>query len=513
MSPGFPEPANAVATELPRNNPVAVAWLKGFCEAYRRKARSADKAVRRQVHRSQHLGRPTQFVHLWIRAYPPLDIHFLVAAHLPDWPDKEIHSWGPMDPAQLGAALQELDAQPWFHSRIPRRRDFGLVSFPDSTRRGELHDYIDPHLRGLHDHIHRQLFNPGRPDASFYFQGASADVSFTTFHGDLFAQSTKDIVAGFFREAAANLERVREFRREKKNRPPSLPYQEPGPSGYTAVLYPARHIGKSPHRPLPDRLWKGFLAGPGQIVFQAQVGGRRVFATHEGVLGVEEPDKERARRYLNLVCWKLGEMGQQAAYLRPRDLGPFRWRNPAPGNPIEFSSWAYGPDDRRTADEEQVSFFFHWLSKRQVRQAFLAAETLSQDPDADSLIDLLEAEGNLEAEAFRQAFFLGWTIVEKRLAEVWEKALIVAFGDEGSAETEWVPTAIAAGLQRAGLLPSGTVERIKKHKKQRNRILHGSPTNSREAKAMVDTARQAVKELREAERRIHARSHQPTPVE
>lgn len=490
---------------LPRNDPRAVAWFTALATAYRKRARQVPKVVLNRVHASQRLGTKTQFAHIWLKLHPPLDCHLVVVTHFPDLPDKQIQSWGPIEPKDLDRTLNEFDAMDWYHRPVVKRRRGPVWDVPIPTQHGLLHESVDIHLRGLYDDIRIQHLNPReREDGELYLQGIAHDFGVCRFHGNLFDRSPESTVDYYFREAAENLRRIREYKRERRNQPPPTYPPEPPVSGYTAVLFPTRHIGKNPAKTISERFWgKHPWAAPGNIVFDRTYGGVRAFATYEGQIGAVIGNQKQARDFLNMVCYALRKAGMPTAHLRPRDLGGFTLRPENP-NELEFRSYSYNPDDRPSAAKGERLFGTSMVPIPKMDRAFRRALRLVKDADRECYADLLEAESQLEEERFRQAFFLSWTLVERRLGEVWEKLLLQAVGEgqQKDVSVEWQATVIAGALMRVGLLSEPLGGQLRQLNRKRNGILHGKGATKKDAESMFAAANATVRELRLAQNKL-----------
>lgn len=490
---------------LPRNDPLAVAWFQGLTAAYRKQARSVPKVVLQRVHASQRLGRKTQFAHIWLKLHPPLDCHLVVVTHFSDRPDKHVESWGPIEPKDLERTLAEFDAMEWYHRPVVKRRRGPVWDVPIATQHGLLHESIDIHVRGLYDDIRIQHLHPReREDGELYLQEVAHEFGVCRFHGNLLGRNPEATVNYFFREAAENVRRIREYKRERRNQPPPTYPPEPPTSGYTAVLFPIRHIGKNPAKTISERFWgKHPWAAPGNVVIDRTYNGVRALATYEGHIGVVIGDQDSARNFLNMVCYALRKAGTPTAYLRPRDLGAFTLR-PEKETELEFRSYSYNPDDRPSAAKGERIFGASMAPISKVDRAFRRAVKLVKDPDLESYSDLLEAESQLEEERFRQAFFLAWTLVERRLGEVWELLLLKAVGESAqpAVSVEWKATVIAGGLMRVGMLTVPLGSQLRELNRKRNQILHGKVATKKDAESMFAAANAAVRELRLAQSRL-----------
>lgn len=496
---------------LPRNDPKALAWFQALADAYRRKAQSVPKVVLQRVHANQRFGRRTQFLHVWMKLHPPIDCHFVLAVHFPDLPDKLVESWGPIEPKDLARTLEEVDKVDWYHRPVKKKRRGPFVEVSVPTQHGLLHESVDIHLKGLYDEVRYRAFNPrDRDDRELYLHGIKGEGGAGRFNGDLFGRDPGSIVGYYFQEAAANVKRIRDHKRQRQAEGPVPYYQEPPIDGHTAVLFPAHHIGKNPARTITERFWgKRAWSAPGNFVLDRTYNGTRVLATYEGHIGVVLADKEAARDFLNMACYALRVAGVPVIYLRPRDVGGFIFRKP--GDPteegLEFRSYSYAPDDRPTADKADHVFYHRVVTLAQIERAFRRATKLVKDPDLHAYRDLLEAESQHEEERFRQAFFLAWTLVERRLGEVWEQVLhrAVGQGPKRSMTVEWKPIIIAGALQQAGHLSHELVGRIRALNSKRNEIVHTKSATKADAEAMLETARNAVKELRAAQKSLRRR--------
>ncbi len=267
---------------VPRQDARALAWFARLIEEYRKRARSEDAPVRRLVHVSQRLGRPTQFAHLWMRSWPDTEFHFVVAMHWPSLSDGVTYSWGPFEPKDLQRVLEELYAEPWFQWPVKLKRRGPVFSVRDPTSRGRLSDHLARQIGSIFDTLRVHLMNPSREDSALYLQGWDANHGSVVFHGYLLQRNPADFVDQFFREARGNRERRRHYLREVRQTIPTppVPYVEPPPSGYASRLYPPCNIGKHPASTMAELLWGPFTSGsPGTRIVEVKTPLGAAFAT------------------------------------------------------------------------------------------------------------------------------------------------------------------------------------------------------------------------------------------
>ncbi|MES2155534.1 MAG: hypothetical protein V4510_10405 [bacterium] len=130
--------------------------------------------------------------------------------------------------------------------------------------------------------------------------------------------------------------------------------------------------------------------------------------------------------------------------------------------------------------------------------AFRKASASLSDPAAAWHVALLEAESHLDDEEWRQAFFLAWTVVERRLNESWEGLLRKATGAQGTkSDAAWQTVQMAGGLEIAGWLPPATAAKIIAYNRKRNSILHGETSSQTDARKMLEIAKETVAALSE----------------
>jgi hypothetical protein len=501
---------------LPCQDPRALSWLGGLVQAYRGRAARTPKSVMRYVHAAENLGPPTQIIHVWTQGYPTRDFHLLFFLHLPELPDGTVASWGPIRPDQLASVFAEFDAQPWMKTKVERKADrSGFRVMPNPLRENLVRDFIEPQLRSYHDLIRLHLFHPMPADFGLHISGDTGGVSHATYNGDLLAQNCTNLVELIFTQAAGNRESVLAYRRERRKNPVPTPGAPPAHTwaGHYAYLYPAVYIGKTPERPIAERIWGIYTQGPGLPVLEKTVKGFHVFAALNGAIGVADPDEARASRYLNLVAHVLRKRKTKPKFLRQRDISGFNWNRTLAADtaqPLQFTGWGQPTDDRRPRDGPWFMYGWmrDWLSVKAIETAFRQAANLMDDPDSGRNLDLLEAETHVEEGAYRQGFFLAWVVVETRIVEVWDhllKSLATKPGPARKDNGSWHVNDMAAGLCRAGVIADNTTSKIASFNTKRNDILHGAGATEADARAVVALARQVLLEARTGEKAIRAK--------
>ncbi|MEA3190860.1 MAG: hypothetical protein QOD77_1442 [Thermoplasmata archaeon] len=253
----------------------------------------------------------------------------------------------------------------------------------------------------------------------------------------------------------------------------SVPSPEPIPPVRGAFLPANIRIGKVESNRLSDWYWpRDQDSFPGVLVFRGQLGGLAVMATHNGFIGIETPDEAAAHRWFNFVMAGLLREGLPAAIVRNRDLASVY---PPPDSSPSWGG-SYPSNGRRGRD----AFAQHRVTNQEFERVLCHAEELSRMAYADKIPLFLEALTHLESQEAAQSFLFSWSIIETKLAEIWQ-AFLASKGvsnrrREKLEGTDWDVDVRCEVLQLAGMLQAELFEQLRPIRGIRNKFAHGDPT-------------------------------------
>lgn len=487
---------------IPRNDPRAVAWIRSIILKFRARQATVEKGHQKYLRGMEPLHGPSQAFHIWVRSPEILDNHLIIFTCSRKLPDVHIESFGPIGLKQVLEVYDYIDEMPNLREPAEHARSRGLVHVRQPDRPDTIMQHLDSYLTGFYHNLRSQAFNLHAKDIRVLPNAPTRNASVWTFHGDLFSNSPAEVIDPFFEEAKNNFERVRAFRRERRSKrvPAPAEYSPDDWEGYYAFLYPSFVIGRRPEMPIRERIFGGWLGGPGRVILTLSTGGTEFFAMRSGAVGVVVPDREGARFLLNLVACELNRIGKECHYLRDRDLAGFRRRLDDRTGQREFTSWSF-PDrfymGRQREEEPNLFTNRTWIPEKTLQRAIQKAVSARRKKEASARLLVFEAETHLREKAFRQSFFLSWIVVETTLYGLWEKLLGQLRGRARekikAGPEEWNVAPVTRALMLAGRITPALGGQVLGFNMKRNRYLHGdaAPTES-DASGILEVSKNLV---------------------
>ena len=367
---------------------------------------------------------------------------------------------------------------------------------PNPSQPSRYGEYV---AQWLHDFVgaaKNAAFVDCDPTRGYFRQVNLENWSIESFHGDKRSVDYEKVVKG----AIAGV--MDQSEPGKKPRPvPRKQAELPGGKGFGAYFLPPIIIGKLPKSTIGDRL-RGTMGRHMHMTdrksFVQPFGETPVIVTNNGHVGACTGDSELAIRILNTIMATFEMKGLEARAVLEDELTEIEY-DPEMLNIILRS---YDPDKTRNKpvdgypNELTPKRAVREMKEETVKSMIEAASKIFEDPSMTKMVvDFGDMLANMKDGEFRQAFTIGWIIVEEHIFQKWK--------DESGSESASVqkdskrrPRADTMLRAIRSTIPSQNYDAFMDLKCIRNEYMHeGGRITKQQAQNMLDAVKNYVLEM------------------
>lgn len=461
-------------------------WLFQVASEWRRQVASLPAEAVTSDHDLNYLFRDPCQIDV-LRFYHPLhnlDFRVCVISHFGDEPDLQIRMLGPYYPHIAPAVIEEYLKDPrWQRPISPEQLEQSPVLLITASTYGEA---LQGRVLELHRPLQTYLNN------TIKSEGVNGrEYGRSSLIGDCYTFS----IAGSIEEAQLDVsayvrqELARRILTQGTSSRAAIAHEDSKIHGFGAFLLPPTWIGA-----VPQRTVREYLEGvrPAQVahrnvVLQASYRGRPSTVTQSGFFAVaaSRDERELAAQYLNEIFATLLFQGHATAAIAPSDL----MSASDVTQPFNAIGW-----DGEISLEQENHFWgqAEWyplklgglaIDLSHLREALKDSEQYARHDDRKLVMQIcLEASTALRRREYRSAFLSAWTAIELNCGTLWKRHITHQVTSQALLDhlDGWDISRMTGILNKEGHLRAEQARQLNAFRKQRNDVLHGGYSPSKE---------------------------------
>jgi len=259
---------------------------------------------------------------------------------------------------------------------------------------------------------------------------------------------------------------------------------------YGTYFYPRIWIGEIPKRSFKEKVQKQFFPKSTNHFFPKYKGFQTTIQ-QDGLLAIVNEDKIESLDMLNEIMGVALVLGLPCYAIREPEVGEIRIDSETLA--IKGSTMSLVSDRTRQVNQwgepsymsvmTPITFL---LSIEDIMNLLSRAERITRDIEIKkSLLFLLESFTHLQSSEYPQCFVMGWTVVEKYIASIWdgflkEKSITGKRREKLRQGSLWTTDDIVESLNLAGAIDADTYANLMNLKDKRNKILHKEETATKD---------------------------------
>ena len=265
---------------------------------------------------------------------------------------------------------------------------------------------------------------------------------------------------------------------------------KPNLKAYGTYFYPPIWIGEIPKRSFKEKAQRQFFPKPREH-FTTKYRSFLTIIQQDGLLAIENEDKIKALDMLNEVMSVALILGLSCYAIREPEIGEIKIDSETLA--IKGSTMSLVSDrTRQVSPWGEPSYMSMMtpttflLSKEDVIDLLNRAGRITRDVETKkSLLFLLESYTHLQSSEYPQCFVMGWTVVERHIASMWDdflkdKAIVGKRRQKLRQGMLWTTDDIIESLNIAGAIDAQDYGSLMSLKDKRNKILHRGETATKD---------------------------------
>lgn len=282
---------------------------------------------------------------------------------------------------------------------------------------------------------------------------------------------------------------------------------------YGTYFYPPIWIGEIPKRSFKEKAQRQFFPKPREH-FTTEYKGFLTIIQQDGLLAIVKESKMEVLDMLNEIMGVALVLGLSCYAIREPEVGEINIDGETLA--IKGSTMSLVSDRTRQVNQFGEPSYTSMmmpttflLSKEDVIDLLNRAGKITRDVETKkSLLFLLESYTHLQSSEYPQCFVMGWTVVERYIASIWDaflkdKSITGKRRQKLRQAMLWTTDDILESLNLAGAIDAQIYSNLMSLKDKRNKILHRGETATKEdaeqsfkaSLALVQNSMQTLGEL------------------
>ena len=479
-------------------------WVTQLLSCFRREAEKLLPEQKSRISNLDDFSFPCQSDVVWLQnSQMGLDFQLLIFQHFEDRPDLEVFVHGPVP---FSKAIDEFERiladEKWGRLLTPDDRYF--VEDGERTLRRILGGTFLSAIDDLRNYATQSAFAEAARIPVVARKTWLTHNSFTWLaQGDIRSVEPTDIVATVIEDAAKRVLHTE-----------TQPTSKSELVAYGSYFYPPIWVGEMPRRTFAEKAHKQHAFDTAKKKFTFIYKGLQTVVREDGLTAIAAGTKANALEMLNEIMGTAVLSGLPCFAVREPEVGDIRldaetleirgWTMSLVSDRTRLGTWFEGDSIGRLPTLRSI------VSEDDLRNLFRNADTIPRDTEAKGIVlFLLEAYTHLESSEYPQSFVMGWTVVEKYIASLWDDFLkdrTITGGRRGKLKhgLQWTTDHVLEALQLAGAMDSKRYESFMSLKGKRNKILHeGQMVTKEDAQECLVMAHQIVMDVAQKLGAVH----------
>lgn len=460
-------------------------WLRQTITLFREEASKIAPDQRIKISNLDDLSFPCQVDVFWFQNERfKMDFQLIIYQHFKDRSDLEICIHGPIP---FYKAVDELDRilgyEKWSQELASDEHYF--IEDGDRTLRRILEGEFLSALEGLRRYTVSVTFAESVKPVIISQKMYVTKESFAWFvWGNICLKTPEEIINDIVGKSIVEA--------PKPSPKPDTERRVPKPDlkAYGTYFYPAVWIGEIPKRSFREKAQKQFFPKPREH-FTTEYRGFPAIIQQDGLLAIVSESKIEAFDMLNEIMGVALVLGLPCYAIREPEVGEIK----IDGETLAIKGHTMSLVSDRTRQVStwgepsymsmmpQTTFL---LSKENIIDLFNRADRITKDDEIKkSLLFLLESYTHLQSSEYPQCFIMGWTVVERYIASVWDEFLkkksISGDRRKKLRGLLWTTDDILESLNLAGEIDTQDYSNIMSLKYKRNKIIHKGEAATKDA--------------------------------
>lgn len=461
------------------------AWLRQLITTFRQEASKLPPDQRTKISNLDDLSSPCQVDVFWFQNEQfKLDFQLIIYQHFKDRSDLEICIHGPIP---FYKAIDELDKilsyEKWSQELASDERYF--IEDGDRTLRRILEGEFLSALEELRRYTLSLAFAESVQPVMISHKMYVTKESFTWFvWGNICLMKPVEIVNDIIGKSVVKAPKPSPKPDTDKRVPKS------DLKAYGTYFYPPIWIGEIPKRSFKEKAQKQFFPKSGDH-FTTEYRGFRTVAQQDGLLAIINKSKIEVLDMLNEIMGVALVLGLSCYAIRESEVGEIKIDSETLA--IKGSTMSLVSDRTRQVSPwgepsymSMMTTTTFLLSKEDVIDLLNRAGRIARDIEIKkSLLFLLESYTHLQSSEYPQCFIMGWTVVERYLASMWDdflkdKSIAGKRRQKLRQGLLWTTDDIIESLNLAGAIDAQNYSSLMSLKDKRNKILHRGETATKD---------------------------------
>ncbi len=467
-------------------------WFRQTITLFREEVSKITPDQRMKISNLDDLSSPCQVDVFWFQNEQfKMDFQLIIYQHFKDRSDLEICIHGPIPFYKAVDELERiLSYEKWSQELASDERY--LIEDGDRTFRRILEGEFLSALEELRRYTLNLAFaESGKPVMISSKMYVTKESSAWFVWGNIYLKKPEEIINDIVGKSITEAPKPSPKPDTDKRVPKS------GLKAYGTYFYPPIWVGEIPKRSFKEKAQRQFFPKPREH-FTTKYRGFLTIIQQDGLLAIVNESKMEALDMLNEIMGVALVLGLSCYAIREPEVGEIKIDSETLA--IKSSTMSLVSDRTRQAstwgEPSYMSMMMpttFLLSKEDVIDLLNGAGKITRDVEIKkSLLFLLESYTHLLSSEYPQCFVMGWTVVERYIASMWD-----AFLKDKSITAErrkklrrgmvWTTDDIVESLNLAGAIDAQSYSSLMSLKDKRNKILH------RGEKATKDDADQCFK--------------------
>lgn len=467
-------------------------WFRQLIDTFRDEVSKLTPDERTRISNLDDLSSPCQVDVFWFQNKQfTLDFQLIIYEHFNDREDLEINIHGPIP---FYKAVDELDRilsyEKWNQELATDEHYF--IEDGNRTLRRILEGEFLSALEELRRYTLNLAFTESAQPVMISRKMYVTKESFAWFiWGDISLKKPEQIVNDIVGKSIAKAPQPSP-KPDTANRVPKSDLK-----GYGTYFYPPIWIGEIPKRSFKEKAQRQFFPKPREH-FTAKYKGFLTIIQQDGLLAIVNESKIEALDMLNEIMSVALVLGLSCFAIREPEVGEIKIDGETMA--IKGSTMSLVSDRTRQVNQFGEPSYMSMmmpttflLSKEDILDLLNRAGRITRDVEIKkSLLFLLESYTHLLSSEYPQCFVMGWTVVERYIASIWDaflkdKSITGKRRQKLRQGMVWTTDDIVESLNLAEAIDSQSYSSLMSLKDKRNKILH------RGEKATKDDADQCFK--------------------